>query len=98
MPLQISISGITAPTFTPSTTLTIQTKSATGYLVSRDTSIIFQTACTLPCQTCSPTTTTTCLSCYSNPLLVSSKTILSNSQCVAACANGLYYNNMSSQC
>lgn len=66
--------------------------------MSRDTSLTFSTACTLPCRTCSPSDPTLCLSCYSDPLLVSGKTMLSGSQCVAACANRFYFNTATSQC
>lgn len=98
MPLQITLAGINAPVFTPSSSISIETRSTSGFLMSRDTSMTFTTACTLPCRTCSVSDLTVCTGCYSDPLLVSGKTMLSGSQCVAACANKFYFNNATSQC
>lgn len=98
MPLEISLSGILAPTFSPSTSITIETRSNTGYLMSRSTQPKFSTNCALPCRTCLTTDLSSCLSCYSDPTLVSSKIILSGTQCVSACNNRQYYNNNSNQC
>ncbi len=74
--------------------------STSGYLISRDMSIKFTAACTLPCRTCPNGNTTSCQSRYSNPVLVSSKTMLdlSTSQCLAACANRYYFSNSTNQC
>ena len=97
LPLIFTINNITAPSFSPSSNIYIQTFSSSNYLMDSNTQVFFTTSCTLPCRTCS-TPTTTCLSCYTNPSLVAGQIYFNTSNCVSVCGNGYYLDSVISSC
>lgn len=97
LPLIFTINNLTAPSFSPSSNIYIQTMSSTNYVMDSNTQIFFTTSCTLPCKTCS-TPTTSCLSCYTNSSLVAAQIYFSNASCVSVCGNGFYLDSVTNSC
>lgn len=98
LPLQLTITNLVLPSFTPSTNIYLQTYSSTTFLMDRNTQIVFATTCTLPCRLCNTLTPTICTGCYSNSALVSGQTILSSGACTSLCTTGNYLNTLTSEC
>jgi proprotein convertase subtilisin/kexin type 5 len=64
-----------------------------------DSTIIFTTACQLPCRTCSNTNTSSCLTCYSNPSISNFPYIHQNtSTCNNICPQNTYFNTTTLIC
>ena len=97
-PIDFTLKQITCPSYTPSSEIQIETYSSSNYRMSWDSSITFETGCTLPCRTCLSDDSASCLSCYDNEILVSGMTILDGTSCTSACGNGEYYDNSTNQC
>lgn len=76
---------IGAPWFSPSTAITVQARNAGGGLMARNTNILFNTHCNLPCRTCADDDPRSCESCYSNSSLVSGRIFLMGSTCSSTC-------------
>lgn len=93
----LTISGFTSRTYVPPTvTYTVLNSfDVSGYKMDESfQDISFQLACTLPCQTCLTTNTSSCLSCYGTALVTTAIYFLSNaSQCYTTCPDTTYNNN-----
>jgi hypothetical protein len=97
LPLIFTVNNLTAPSFSPSSNIYIQTKNSNNFLMDSNTQIFFTTSCTLPCRTCT-TPTTSCSSCYTNTSLVSAQIYLNASNCVSVCGTGLYLDSSTNSC
>ena len=97
LPLIFTVNNLTAPSFSPSSNIYIQTKNSNGYLMDSNTQIFFATACTLPCRTCT-TAPTSCTSCYTNTTLVAGQIYQNGSNCVSVCGTGLYLDSVTNSC
>ena len=93
------IRSITSPGLSPATTVAYATLSATNFLIDQAATISWSTNCQLPCRTCS-TGPTLCDSCYSDPVLVQSRTLyfVANWSCVTECDPTYYKNYTTDQC
>lgn len=98
LPLIATLNTVTAPAFSPSSNIYLQTFSSSNYLMDSNTDIYFQTGCTLPCRTCSVGFPASCLSCYTNSALVQGQIYLNTSACVSICGSGLYLEFATNSC
>ena len=100
MPVTISIMNLVTPTYTPSLYIYLLTFSTSSYQMDSNQNIVFSTACTLPCKTCSVSTPTICNSCYNDTTLsqVMGAIYLNGTNCVSICGVGNYLDTMSSSC
>ena len=93
-PILFSIDALVSPGLTTTTAqiFTIATFDNLGYIAQTDSStVLFQNNCTLPCRTCSPTTPSSCLSCYTAP--TTNLTLLYQSSCYDLCPSSSYLAN-----
>ena len=98
LPFSFSVNNIITPSFSPSTTIYLQTFSNTNFAIDQNNNIIFQTSCTLPCRTCPTLEPNTCNDCYTNTTLVSNRIYLNGTRCVSFCENGYFVNNVTNIC
>ncbi len=95
----ITITNLITPFSSISTVVSLSTYSSNGYLIGQSMNIVWQAACTIPCRTCT-STTTTCLSCYSDIVLAQSRILYFplNSTCVSDCGDKFYRNVSTNIC
>lgn len=98
----VAIANISTPSFTPSTSIVVETFTSSNHKADRSVAtMVWQTSCNLPCRSClgSPDN---CQSCYSDPLLAQSRTLLftngSNNTCLAQCPDTFFLQSSSSSC
>ena len=96
----ITIGNILAPALSPSTPITIEIYSGTGYLIARGASIVWSASCSLPCRTCSSSNSSACLTCYSDLTVAQGRVLYSavNSTCVSVCGDTFYKNYTLNTC
>lgn len=95
----ITITNLLTPSGDKSTIVSLSTYSSNGYLIGQTTSIFWQAACMLPCKECT-TNVTSCLSCYSDPVLAQSRILYLplNYTCVTGCGDNYYQNLTTNFC
>ena len=94
LPLTINftILSLLNPNVTTPQYFSITTLDSNNYQIQTDsTTVVFSNNCTLPCRTCLPNGTNTCLTCYG--LTISNYTLLYNTQCLSQCPNSTYQIN-----
>lgn len=98
----LTVSGFKSPTNSPSTAsyTTLGSFDSLGYKIDESTTnISFSLGCTLPCQTCSSTNSSSCLSCYSTTAVTASIYYYSpNKYCYTTCPATTYNNNVTLLC
>jgi hypothetical protein len=94
-----SISGLTSPKAVPTDYSTLTSYDSNSYIIDQSTDkIIFILNCTMPCRTCS-STTSTCTACYNDSTITTSNYFNSGtSKCVDACETGYFADSSQMKC